>query len=349
MAFNTCIEMSRSLIGCLVIFSFTSPVAAGEPLPYGHADFYPSSDRPAGLAADGSGNFAAATPHVPSERLDGVPIDDESLKRIYDQATIAAGVRVRFDSMLVDVVLGAGGRVELAIIADKSGLRVCRARVSVDATGDADLVARCGVPIHHGDDAGGELMPASMCFTLANVRGFETQALPPLGWATEGEDMPLIRRIRRDSRFSAIPDEHICMAWSGPGCVGFNAGHVFHVDNTDPESISRAMVEGRRLAAVYRDALAAYVPEQFGDCHLVGTGPPTCCPVWSASPVWVANNILGDKPKMEASEDGPARHLRFQYGSNLFSSGNRIFVRSMTDLYCIGDPKQAMVLSEEHR
>ena len=215
----------------------------------------------------------AATPHVPSKSLDWVPIDDEALKRIYDEATLAAGVRVRFDSLLVDVVRDANGRVEQAILADKGGLRACRARVFVDATGDADLVARCGVPVHHGDDAGGELMPASMCFTLANVRGFETQTLPPLKWTREGESLPVIRRIRQDPRFSAIPDEHICLAWSGPGCVGFNAGHIFHVDNTDPESISRAMVEGRRLAAVYRDALAAYVPEQFSDCHLVDTGP----------------------------------------------------------------------------
>jgi hypothetical protein len=43
------------------------------------------------------------------------------------------------------------------------------------------------------------------------------------------------------------------------------------------------------------------------------------------------------------------RLARYSYGSNLFFSGNRIFVRSMTDLYCLGDPKQAMVLSEEHR
>gem|GEM_PF-4769520 len=36
--------------------------AANEPVPYGHADFYPAPQRPAGLQGDGSGQFPGATP-----------------------------------------------------------------------------------------------------------------------------------------------------------------------------------------------------------------------------------------------------------------------------------------------
>ncbi len=40
-----------------------APVArAGEPMLYGHPDFYPSGDRPAQLRGDGSGEFPGATP-----------------------------------------------------------------------------------------------------------------------------------------------------------------------------------------------------------------------------------------------------------------------------------------------
>ena len=63
----------------------------------------------------------------------------------------------------------------------------------------------------------------------------------------------------------------------------------------------------------------------------------------------VAGNVLGDTPKPTKGVDLLPRQDRFQYGSNLFFSGNRMFVRSMTDLYCIGDPQAAMVLSKEHQ
>lgn len=211
------------------------------------------------------------TPHVAEESLDWVPIAAEHLKRVYDRFTSEAGVNVRFDTVLVDVVSDGNGGVEALITADKKGLRAITAKVFVDATGDADLVFRAGVPIHHGDDAGGELMPATMCFTLANVHGFEGRQLP--GVKSKGADgRSLIQQILAEGKYPEIPDEHICMAWAGPGCVGFNAGHLYGVDNTDADSVSRAISKGRRMAKAYRDALAEYCPKWFGDSFLVTTG-----------------------------------------------------------------------------
>jgi outer membrane protein assembly factor BamB len=39
----------------------------------------------------------------------------------------------------------------------------------------------------------------------------------------------------------------------------------------------------------------------------------------------------------------------FQYGAQFTASGNRLFIRSNTHLYCIGDPDAKMVLNPEHR
>jgi hypothetical protein len=57
----------------------------------------------------------------------------------------------------------------------------------------------------------------------------------------------------------------------GPGTFGFNAGHVFDVDNTDPESVSHALIRGRRMAAQYRDAFAEFLPA-YANSMLVATG-----------------------------------------------------------------------------
>jgi hypothetical protein len=54
--------------------------------------------------------------------------------------------------------------------------------------------------------------------------------------------------------------------------VGFNAGHIWDVDNTDPFSVTDGLIKGRKTAAEYRDALAGFFPEAFGNSFLAATG-----------------------------------------------------------------------------
>jgi hypothetical protein len=56
---------------------------------------------------------------------------------------------------------------------------------------------------------------------------------------------------------------------------------------------------------------------------------------------------LGDRIYGKGQLD--PRDKKFTYGCQLFASGNRLFIRSHTHLYCIGDPQQEMVLSPHHR
>ncbi|GDY13957.1 hypothetical protein LBMAG53_28350 [Planctomycetota bacterium] len=225
----------------------------------------------AGLAGRILDRSKAGTPHVPAGKDDWVAINAEHLKQVYDQALAEAGVEVAFDTLLVEARRQSDGTVDAIIVADKRGLRAIRATVFIDATGDGDLVARTGVAIHKGDDAGGELMPATMCFILANVTGsfaeYPSFTKPP----APGQPSA-IARMRADPRFAAIPDEHIVGIRVGPGCMGFNAGHIYGVDNTDPGNLAKGMAAGRRLAKTYRDALAAHLPEFFADSFLVSTG-----------------------------------------------------------------------------
>jgi hypothetical protein len=64
----------------------------------------------------------------------------------------------------------------------------------------------------------------------------------------------------------------------------------------------------------------------------------------------IAASRLGDLPQ-EGTKGVPCNPFNemFNYGSQLFASGNRIFIRSNRDLYCIGDPAQPLRLSPEHQ
>lgn len=205
--------------------------------------------------------------HIPKDALDWVPIDAERLKRVYDDLVAGSGARILFNTFLSDVRM-EDGRVEAVIVSNKHGLSAYTAGVFVDCTGDADLAAWAGAELEIGDETG-NLQPATHCFILANVDMYGYAHLPNLH--PHNPDSP-IYRILEEGKYPDIPDPHACQNLVGPGCVGFNAGHVWEVDNTRPETVSEGLIQGRRMAAAYRDALAEYMPEAFGNAFLVQTG-----------------------------------------------------------------------------
>jgi len=210
--------------------------------------------------------------HVPKEQLDWVPIDPELLKRVYDDLLAEHGAKVLFQTQLCAVETSGQGRVEAIVVANKNGLSRLRAETYVDCSGDADLCAWAGADFHKGSETG-ELMPATHCFILSHVDETAFHDSLDDGRRVMGNH-PETRfyEIIESGKYPLIKDAHACCNIIGPGTVGFNAGHLWNVDNTDPLSVSAALAEGRKLAAQFRDAFAEYYPETFGDSFLVSTG-----------------------------------------------------------------------------
>jgi FAD dependent oxidoreductase len=212
----------------------------------------------------------ATTPHVPAEQLDWVPINPEALKRLYDELVTSAGAQVLFNTTLAAVDLaGAGaGEVKAIIVSHKGGLTAYRAKVYLDCTGDADLAVWAGAQFNKGNARGEKLMPATHCFVLSNVDEQAYKTGPELHG---GNRKSPVYDIIKSGKYPLIPDSHCCQNLIGPGTVGFNAGHLWNVDNTDPVSVSKAVMQGRQMAAQYRDSLAEYHPA-FRNAFLASTG-----------------------------------------------------------------------------
>ncbi|PTX92800.1 FAD-dependent oxidoreductase [Verrucomicrobia bacterium LW23] len=217
-----------------------------------------------GIAAEIFALSKEGTPHVNPAELDWVPIDAEHLKRVYESVAVKAGVQILFDTFMVGVQRDSDSRVRHVIAANKQGLTALEASVFIDTTGDADLVAFAGGEFARGD-AAGSLMPGTLCFILGGVNEEAYPRVPRFF-------TPTIEEIIASGRYPEIPDRHLCHNKVGTGCVGFNAGHLYDVDNTDPFGVSRAMIQGRRMALEYRNALREFFPEAFGQAHLVQTG-----------------------------------------------------------------------------
>lgn len=211
----------------------------------------------------------ARMPHVARDALNWVPIDPEILKVVYDDLVADAGAEVRFVTSLVAVECDAPGAATTLIAASKAGLSALRATVFVDATGDGDLAAWAGAEFEKGSPEGGSLQAVTHCFALGNVDEYHYLNGPHLHGHNPHSP---IYAILDSGKYPLIPDRHMCNNLHAPRSVGFNAGHIWEIDNTDPASVSRALPQGRKMAAAFRDALAEFHPKAFASAYVEKTG-----------------------------------------------------------------------------
>ena len=107
---------------------------------------------------------------------------------------LEAGVTLYFHSYLTGCRTEEG-RISHVVIENKNGAEALVARYFIDATGDADLALRAGVPMQ---PASTTLQPASLIFMLGGV---DTDALPMLRHSRQGVSTtttsPSARRSKR--------------------------------------------------------------------------------------------------------------------------------------------------------
>lgn len=203
-------------------------------------------------------------------RLDWVPIDPEVLKRVYDDAVLESGAELLYHTFVGQLVKDAEGHnVNTVVVLNKSGLAAVQARYVIDATGDADVAALAGAPFQKGGEAG-ELQPGTMCYLLSNVdrKRFHDYL------KESGDSGQLHLAVEEAQLAGDLPEGRkkvSGLAWLSDQLVGVNFGHVFGIDGTKAEDLTRGAVEGRRVAKRQVDFLRSYVPG-FEHAHLTTTG-----------------------------------------------------------------------------
>jgi hypothetical protein len=162
-------------------------------------------------------------------------INAEHLKRVYDDLVTEAGVAFNFHTNLIDVQR-EGKRVSHAICNSKSGIFAVKARAFVDCTGDGDLAAMSGAAFEKGDKDG-TLMPGTLCSLWSNI-----------DWENRSSNhREMLEQAFADGVFS-LPDRHVPgMASIGHGVAGANIGHIYDLDGTDDDSITKGLLRGRKI------------------------------------------------------------------------------------------------------
>lgn len=188
-------------------------------------------------------------PAVIMDRTVGIQV--ERLKKIYDDMVQQAGVSFLFFASVIDVIC-KDGKIENLIVSTKSGLFAVKAKIFVDATGDADVCARAGVPYKLGDEEG-NTQAASLCSLWADVE-----------WKKMRTDHTLfLEKAFKDGVFTQ-GDRHVpgfCRAGVTSG--GANIGHVFQIDGTNDEDLTKGMITGRKILLEFKNFFNNYVKEGY--------------------------------------------------------------------------------------
>ncbi|CAG7648580.1 FAD-dependent oxidoreductase [Paenibacillus allorhizosphaerae] len=215
-------------------------------------------------------NCSAEYQRMYRSSLDWVPIDPEVLKRVYDEAVLACGVELLYHTFVGQIVKSDDDHhVHTIVVLNKSGRSAIEAKYVIDATGDADIAALAGAPFQKGGSAG-EMQPGTMCYLVTNAdRKAFTRYLKESG--DSGQIHLAVEKAQQAGDLPAGRKKVSGFAWLSDHLVGVNFGHVFGVDGTKAEDLTKGAVEGRRLAKIQVDFLRRYVPG-FEHAHLTATG-----------------------------------------------------------------------------
>jgi len=218
---------------------------------------------------------------VPESQSLSHEIDAEGFKLVADRLVQEAGVHPMLHRLCVAPVMD-GDAIAGVVVESKAGREAILAQRVIDATGDADVAHRAGAvtvttPVE-------EMQAASVMFHLAGVdkraflEGVRADPQTYADWSTgewtvqtSGKEdelfSPFLRKpFDQAIRDGVIPPELTTIGgtWGAVHDTGeltyLNLVHLPGCDGTDPDSLTRFEIEGRRQAELAIAALRRYTP-----------------------------------------------------------------------------------------
>lgn len=208
-------------------------------------------------------------------------IDSEGFKVVADRLVAESGIHPMLHRLFVSPVMDDGA-IRGVIVESKAGREAILAERVIDATGDADVAHRAGAPTVKTPPE--SMQAASVMFHLAGVdkaaflEGVRADPQTYGDWSTgewqvetSGKEDELFSSFLSKPFAQAIRDgvmpanlNTIAGTWGALHDTGeltyMNLIHLAGCDGTDPDSMTRFEMEGRRQAMHAIDALRHYTP-----------------------------------------------------------------------------------------
>jgi len=166
----------------------------------------------------------------------------EDLKLVLDQLVGEAKIRPFLHASFAAPVV-QGKDLEAVIIEDKSGRRAIKASFFVDATGDADVIARMNLPFYRDEN----IQPPTTCVVLRDLDSIKKR-YPAFELEKVIFDPKNPQALKRGFLWGApVPGSASDYMLAGT--------RVFGADCSDADELTAAEIEGRRQAGAICDIL----------------------------------------------------------------------------------------------
>jgi ribulose 1,5-bisphosphate synthetase/thiazole synthase len=218
---------------------------------------------------------------VPESQSLSYELDSEGFKVVADRLVEEAGIRPMLHRLFVAPILD-GDEVTGIVTESKAGREAILAKRVIDATGDADIADRAGAPTVKTPVE--EMQAASVMFHLAGVDKTAFMAAVRADpqtykdwssgeWTVETsgkeDDMfsPFLKKpFQTAIEAGVIPADlsTISGTWGAMHDTGeltyMNLVHLAGCDGTDPDSLTRFEIEGRRQVMLAIEAMRRFAP-----------------------------------------------------------------------------------------
>lgn len=198
-------------------------------------------------------------------RAGGVRFEPEAFKLVSDRMVLGANCDLRLHTWVADAMV-EDGRLKALLLESKSGREAVVGRIFVDATGDADVVARSGASFTFGREGDGAVQAMGSMFRIAGVKDDKL----PTGEAAE-EFRERARQAIDEGRLHAYNP-----SWGGaiPGAPGHHMPNAtrFAGDPCNADDLTRGEVKVREdswdLLEFWRECVSG-----MEDAYMVQTPP----------------------------------------------------------------------------
>ncbi len=194
------------------------------------------------------------------------PFLSETLAIVMEDMVLEAGAKILYHVQLCDV-LSENGKIAGVIAAMKEGLTRIEASVYIDCTGDADVAYYAGAKCISGDETDGVMQPVTLFFEVGNIdrEKFvgaleEKKAEGRLGIPGENCWSWFIKEAKEKGEWTIDRNEIGNYEQPIKGRWKINTTRIAHIDATNTEEITRAMIEGRKQVQQVVRFMKKYVP-----------------------------------------------------------------------------------------
>lgn len=218
---------------------------------------------------------------VPESQSLSYELDSEGFKLVADALVEEAGIHAMLHRQFVAPIM-EGETIRGIVVESKAGREAILARCVIDATGDADVATRAGAPAFKTPVE--EMQAASVMFHLAGVDkkkfmdGIKADPQTYGNWSTgewqietSGKEDEMFSPFLAKPFAQAIKDgviprhlNTIAGTWGAMHDSGeltyMNLVHLGGCDGTDPDSMTKFEIEGRKQAMLAIEALRRYTP-----------------------------------------------------------------------------------------